>query len=116
VANISPITPEDPHGGFLKFDPQRSDIFAPIAPGLFLPVGVASFTHLMPGEEIQVAPIPSIIALDGEREVDLHAGDSASIRLDRDGPRVVDVPAALRWAAESGFFRDAERVGRLAPL
>jgi len=116
VGNLSPITPEDPHGGFLQFDPQRADVFAPIAPGLFLPAGVASFRTFRSGEEIEVAPVPSIIALDGEREVDLHTGDSASIRLDRDGPRVVDVPAALRWAAESGFFRDAERLRRLAPL
>ena len=116
VGNLSPITPEDPHGGFLRFDASRSDIFAPIAPGLFLPVGVDSFRNIEPGTEVPVLPVPSIIALDGEREVDLHEGDSASIRLDRDGPRVVDVPAALKWATGAGFFQDRDCLRRLARL
>jgi hypothetical protein len=44
-------------------------------------------------------------ALDGEREVEIQLEQRLQIRVgNAAGPRVVDVPMALRQAAERGFF------------
>ena len=45
-----------------------------------------------------------MIALDGERELPVDALDKVKVRLERDGPHVVDINKTIREAAEQGFF------------
>lgn len=45
-----------------------------------------------------------LIALDGERELRVGALDDVKVRLERDGPRVVDINKAIKMAATQGFF------------
>ena len=56
------------------------------------------------GERVPIAVIPSILALDGEREIEVRRGMSAEISLELDGPRVVDVSRTLHCAMEKGIF------------
>jgi len=49
---------------------------------------------------------PSVIALDGERELTVMPSDQVKVRLQRDGPPVVDVEKTIREAVKKGFFRN----------
>jgi len=78
---------------------------APIAPGLIVEVEVKSYRLLEPGEKIPLTPSTSIIALDGEREVEVNATDQLELSLSLDGPRIGDIPKILQGAMKKGFFR-----------
>jgi len=49
-------------------------------------------------EEVPIRLTPSVLALDGEREVEIRKGQSAAVRLSRSGPRVVDVTRTMTAA------------------
>ncbi len=51
-----------------------------------------------------VAPNPGMIALDGEREVEIAAGELITFKITRRGPLRVKVKEALEAAQEQGFF------------
>ena len=79
-------------------------VVAPIAPGLLSQVEVASYRVLQVGHIVDLASTTGVLALDGEREWPLDPGARLQVRLSDGGPRVVDVPAALRQAVERGLF------------
>jgi predicted polyphosphate/ATP-dependent NAD kinase len=109
---LSPSPRDDPAGVALTFcPPQQAKVVvrAPIAPGLVLPVGVASWRRMEPGEEIVVATASGTVAVDGEREIEFSttAGTRSApvVRLSPDGPRIVDIPRTLGEAARHGLLR-----------
>ena len=65
-----------------------------LAPGLISRVGVESHRVLELGEEVEL--LPGTIALDGERELE-RTDEPATVRL-IEGPRTIDVEAAMREA------------------
>jgi hypothetical protein len=77
----------------------------PISPGLYSDVAVTRSRELPLGERVEVRG-PGLLAFDGDRERVLEAGQSAWLRVERTGPRVVDVDLTLRSAAANGSFRD----------
>ncbi len=79
-------------------------VLAPIAPGLIRRVGIKSYRRLKVGEQVPIEGAPVVIALDGERTLAIHKREAVSARLSPDGPRVVDIRAALKQAAAQGFF------------
>lgn len=115
VGKSRPVGVRDPFGAWVVFKPGGRDVFAPIAPGLFKPVGLKEVSRLEIGQERKVTQIHGLIALDGEREVELGEGDQAAICLDDQGPLVVDVKAALNGAVAAGFFTDAAFLNRFNP-
>ena len=50
---------------------------------------------------------PGVIALDGDRDHGLRAGEQASVTLRRDGPRILDVEGIMRWAVGAGMMSSA---------
>ena len=96
----------DPHGLDLVIGSQDVTVHvrAAIAPGMIVPVSLASVADLAPGEPV-VVPGTCLLALDGEREVAVPAGATVTVTLRRDGPPVVEVERCLDLAAERGFFR-----------
>jgi len=69
------------------------------------PVGIDRvLPGVRPAESIPVSYIPSVIALDGERELHRVQGDRLAIHLEPKGPRVVDIARALRQASEQRLF------------
>ena len=86
--------------------PGRS-LLAPVAPGLFRAVRVRASRTLALGESVALEG-PGVLAFDGDRERTLAAGQRATLRVLRDGPRVIDVAAALARAARDGLFLDRE--------
>jgi hypothetical protein len=80
-------------------------VIAPIAPGSWALVNVGQVGDLEPGVRYPVeSERPSVLALDGEREIPLRARDEAQVSLALDGPWIVDVDGALRAAVEEGTF------------
>ncbi|ALM76454.1 ATP-NAD kinase family protein [Thermococcus barophilus] len=81
---------------------EGKKIRAPIAPGVLREVGIKSYRVLELGEEVEIKTTPSLFALDGEREAEVKG--EVTVRVTRNGPRVIDYQKTLRIAAERGFF------------
>lgn len=104
---INPVTRESDQGLHLTLCPPgegQLTIYAPIAPGLILPVGVESIQSLKPLERLSLSMSKGVIALDGEREFAFCQSDEIHIWLDLNGPLTIDVPRVLRIASEHGFL------------
>jgi hypothetical protein len=104
---LCPSPRDTPEGVALRLSPldsARVVVHAPIAPGLLVPVGVRDWRPLRVGELVELGA-GGVIAVDGERELELHDGGHATVRLCEDGPRCVDVPAVLGEAAHRGLLR-----------
>jgi predicted polyphosphate/ATP-dependent NAD kinase len=83
-------------------DPSHAKVVAQVAlaPGLVTPIAVASFETLEHGVPVALAPGGHSIALDGEREIERHGDDGATVRL-VDGPLRIDVDAVMGAYAAS---------------
>ncbi len=88
----------------LWFGSGGEHVAAPLAPGLLAPVDVAAHRRVRVGDVVDVDATIGVLALDGEREIPLLAGEHVQVRLSDRGPRVVDVAAALRLAVTQGLF------------
>ncbi len=92
-------------GLYLKMGPGGRTVLAPIAPGLLRPISVAEHRILSPGEEIVLTHAERcILALDGEREVEMRPRSQTHLRLNPNGPYVVDARKAVAVAARAGKF------------
>jgi hypothetical protein len=89
----------------IELGPGGEKVQAPIAPGLIAEVEVKSHRLLEPGEKIPLTASTSIVALDGEREVEVKSTDQLELSLSLDGPKVGDIPKILHGAMKKGFFR-----------
>jgi predicted polyphosphate/ATP-dependent NAD kinase len=93
------------HGLYLRAGPGGSTIVAPIAPGLIQAIRLAEHRPLAPGDEVIIShEQPCVLALDGEREIELRPGSSLRLRMNAQGPRVVDARQAIALAAQAGMF------------
>ncbi|MCP5179117.1 MAG: NAD(+)/NADH kinase [Pseudomonadales bacterium] len=101
---LRPMGGGEDSGLLLRLDANASTrINAPIAPGYYREVGIQSHRVVGFAEEIVVEG-PGVLAFDGERERRLLPGQKAFLTLSRTGPKVINVPLALRRAAEAGLF------------
>lgn len=92
------IAPADPFSMHLKLGSNGRPVTAPIAPGIVETVSVENVRLMAPGEEVNIVFNPCVVALDGEREVEIKKGQKATIRLSTDGPLVVDVERTMAFA------------------
>jgi len=97
VGGARPVAVEEPVGVAVWLAPDGGQrVLAAIGPGLVAEVGLAALEVLPVGETVNlVEERPLVLALDGEREVVLHAGDTASLTLRADGPWIVDARRVL---------------------
>ena len=95
---VRPTSVEEPVGVALWFSTNCCrHVVAPIAPGLIREVGIRSMRVLQIDDSVDlVAARPLIVALDGEREVALHKGATASVTLRGNGPLIVDVRRVMK--------------------
>ena len=92
------ITPADPFSMHLKLGSKGQPVTAPIAPGIVETVSVETMQLMSPGQEVDIIFNPCVLALDGEREIEIKRGQQATIRLGTDGPLVVDVDRTMAVA------------------
>lgn len=99
---LHPVDAEADEGLLVQMGPgQRFQ--APVSPGLFREVSVASATPVPLGQPVTF-PGEGVLALDGDRDHKIPAGAELTLTIRRDGPWVVDVSAALRWAVARGII------------
>ena len=84
---------------------EISKVLAPIAPGVIPTVPISSWRRLAIGERVAVTQRHCTVALDGERAFSVGPHEYLEIAVQRDGPPVVQVEAALHEAASRGLFR-----------
>jgi predicted polyphosphate/ATP-dependent NAD kinase len=93
----------------LAADPAhaRLTLHAPIAPGLVLPVPLASWQRMAPNEPLPVPPQAGTVALDGERELAFEVSDRVTVTLRENAFFTVDVARCMATAARDGLLRSA---------
>lgn len=104
AGGLHPIRAEVPDGVYLILGDGGCKVRAAVLPGSFQEIAVSTVRVLNPGDEVEVLLKPSIVALDGEREVSVLPQNDVRIKLQNDGPLVVDIEKVLMTAAEKGFF------------
>ena len=110
---IETVAPSDDAGFHIRLAPNSDSadrtepqhrLRAAIAPGLVREVAIARAERLDLGAIVRVDG-PAMIALDGEREFRLRDGQTAELRVTRDGPPVVAIDRCLAVARDAGFLR-----------
>lgn len=105
VAGYLPETPPDGERGvWLELGPDGRPVLAPLAPGMMVRIPIRSLRWLAVGQQDDITCAPVVLALDGEREFAVRAGETVTVRLSQDGPHVVNIEAALRAASQAGVF------------
>ena len=99
------VDADDDHGLLLRTGSGRK-VVAPVSPGLFCDVFVTA-TDQVPFDTPVLFRGTGVLALDGDRDHKLGPGRGAHVTLRRDGPRVVDVSATMRFAASAGLLASA---------
>jgi predicted polyphosphate/ATP-dependent NAD kinase len=102
---LDPIHPDEAEGLYVAIGPGAWEVSAAVAPGMVRPIPVANYRRLRPGDGLAFSGRRGTIALDGERELEIYEHHQIEIRLNADGPRVVDIPLAMHAAALAGLFR-----------
>ncbi|MEM7802397.1 MAG: NAD(+)/NADH kinase [Chloroflexota bacterium] len=96
--------PNSKKGMWLEMGEGGESVLAPIAPGLVTRLPIKSWRALKVGEGGLINATPTVLAMDGERELPLKRGDVVEIRLSQNGPHVADVTAILEAASRAGLF------------
>ena len=83
-------------------NPAAAGFAAPLAPGAFQTVSVRDTTRI-PLDTDVIFHGPGVLALDGDRELKI-ARRGASVAVRRDGPWILDIDTAMRWAVAQGIM------------
>ncbi len=103
---LHPVGEADDCGLLVELSETGRRFSAPLSPGAFQNVGVSSVTELPFGVAVPFRG-PGVLALDGDRDHKLLDGHGLSVEIRRDGPWVVDIPAAMHWAVTQGLLAPA---------
>lgn len=99
--------PEDPYGVYFELGQSGPIVTAPVAPGVIESVRVREQISMKIGDRIEINSRPCVVALDGERELEIKNGQDASVRVAENGPVVVDVHKTMAAAMRRGVFVDS---------
>jgi predicted polyphosphate/ATP-dependent NAD kinase len=103
-AALRPLRREAPLGLLIELGPGGNTVRAPIAPGLIRDVGVKNHRLLRPGERVSLPFSSFLIALDGEREIEVPIRKPFEVTLGMDGPKIAHMDRILKEATAQGFF------------
>jgi predicted polyphosphate/ATP-dependent NAD kinase len=107
AGQVEPVGRDAPYGLHLRLaDPSRADrvVTAALGPGLVVAVGVTAVQRVENGDEVTFDPAHGSVALDGERELEVHPEQRVAVRLGPTRVRTVDVDAVMRLAAGRGIL------------
>lgn len=105
---VHPVAPQEPRGLYLELGGNEEWVTAPVAPGIIKKVFIKTKKIMHLDEEKEVLYAPSLLALDGEREIEVRPRDRVSVRVAKDGPVVVDVKRTMAAAMKRGLFISGE--------
>ncbi len=95
---VHPVRPQDNGGLYLQLGGTGRTITAPIGPGLIATITIRNHLLLTIGSRTPISFAPSILALDGERELTVNAHDRWEVEVSWDGPRVLDIEKVMEAA------------------
>ena len=104
------VTADDDCGLLVDVAPSgraSATVAAPLSPGWFREVRVADARRVPFGVAVSFSGA-GVLALDGDREHKLLPAQPLRAVVRRDGPRVVRIAAALRYAARKGLLARAQ--------
>jgi len=105
---LEPCAAEDNFGVLVRCtgpSEGRHRLLAPISPGLYRSVEIAGHRRLPMGERVEIHG-PGLIACDGDRERALAPGQRAWLRVERNGPYVIQPNRALAAGVHAGVYVD----------
>ena len=79
---LYPGSLNEKHGIHIKVGPGDREVLAPIAPGLIERIGIKSHHLIHLNEAVEINHKPSVLALDGEREVEVRKKEHISHPFD----------------------------------
>lgn len=92
-------------GLFLRLGATGQAVTAPVAPGLIDTVHVAEQRRLTGAEAVALRRDSAwVLAMDGERDLEVPPGETVWLRVTARGPRVIDPRRAIGLAAAAGVF------------
>jgi hypothetical protein len=94
--HLEEIGKDADYGMTIDMDRQKQTLRVPLVPGVLTAVGIQGYRLLPVEERIDIANTPRILAVDGERDIQIRKGQPAYIRLTWRGPKVLDVPEIMR--------------------
>lgn len=109
---LKPVRRDERHGLHVETGPAEHaamQIRAPIAPGLIVPVGIAVYSTIQPGERYHIKTASGALALDGEREIEFSTQDETQIWLDHEALYTIDVTRVMRLASERRILATSSR-------
>lgn len=95
------IAPDYPASMVLELGKNGQRVTAPVAPGIVETVSVEDAQMMAPGEEVAIVCNPCVVALDGEREIEIKRHQQAAIRLSPEGPLVIDIRRTMTFAMQN---------------
>jgi len=107
---IYPVSADAPKGLYLEIGDSGTTVTAPVAPGIVQSVSITKKVAMKAGKAIRIPNTPAVLALDGEREVEILKGQQASVCLVREGPVVIDVGKTMAAAVKRKAFTNIHRV------
>jgi hypothetical protein len=91
---------EDIKGTYIRIGAGGKEVLAPIAPGIIERIPIASYRQFNSLDAIPInCDAGNMIALDGEREINVYQGEKLTVRLNPSGPWVIDVDRVLSMAS-----------------
>lgn len=105
VAAVLPTSRDEPRGAFAEMGPGIT-VRALLIPGTLTSAELRTVRPVPVGGTVSLGPCDGTVSLDGERVFELR-DETVSLTLAADGPWVVDVGRALRWAQRAGCFGQA---------
>ncbi len=107
------IVAQEPVSMHLKLGNNGQAVTAPIAPGIIETVSIENMQLMAVGEDVDITFTPCVVALDGEREVEIKKGQKAAIRLSVHGPLVVDVDRTMAFAMQKKIFASETSISEI---
>ena len=104
------LDPGEKRGMHIRLGPKGKHLLAPVAPGIMTDLFVEAMEFFGPADQVQVEETPCVMALDGERELEIPAGKQASVRVSPDGPWVIEVTKTMKAAQEARLFGGIENL------
>lgn len=103
---LETVSDMDERGLALTLGRPGQSILAPVAAGVLSDLSVSA-VHSLPVGIPMTLPVESncMVALDGERELQAHQGDTLTFTITRSGPWRVRFRRALELAVQQGMFR-----------
>jgi predicted polyphosphate/ATP-dependent NAD kinase len=108
-AHVRTVRREDPFGLHLRLGrPATMAVRVPLGPGLMRDVALIEISQITPDITTAVTTRRGVVAVDGERAFRFGEHDTVTVTLSTDGPRAIDVEAAMAHAAARGLLKRME--------